>query len=788
MKFNFKQISAVVASIMLGVTGIAGAIAANYPKPFVTDHAGSFAVVYGSDAATSDQTQATNIAEQLQDMVGTASLGEEYYKFEKTSTKFHLGDNITQVISASIDDDELPTLLGEGKYIDDDNDEFDYTQKIDMGPNLQLTMFEDNDYAEDEPTVGFKVPNGVTILNYTLDFSDEPLISDLTTTDLPLMGKTYYILSNSSTSSSTYLKLTLLDSADSAVVSEGETKTISGHDVSISFISSTEVKLDVDGEVTSTLEEGETQKLADEDYVGIKDIMYVSKDTGISSVELSIGSGKLELTSESEIQINDETVSGIYAYLTNSTAAIDTSTVTLDKIVIKWDADEDTFITETSSATMPGFEIVKLYFDGLDYPAEETIQIQQGGELYATLENFPLKDGPADIDFLYATTAGTFIGIGKDGDDLLVTSNATSGTQNITFDSDTDAYFVVSWSDGSDAESYLMRCSNFVLDGSNNETDIQYYKDGSWTNAKSGAQNTDTFSLGNAELAVGNIIRTGHSVSIWNNSGNTGLNGTLYSEEGMKIHLPRHITNFTVDNSTGAWNTSVNATAFSLHMEEEDKDDAKGAGDDIYVVIGWDSSGTAEVEVSNYSTTNADATSREIDDTDVWRDFAYSELATELLFNKPSSGQKSLKVMYHGTEVEAGVYISSPESTDGGDLGDVLVTDAEVSAVQGRNLIVVGGTAVNTVAAELIDVPYPTKTDAWTAATGVGTGQLLIQSFNSPYQTGKIAVLVAGYEAADTTAGAQRLINQPSTIDTTVGNKYVYQTGTSGTSTLVSGP
>jgi hypothetical protein len=64
---------------------------------------------------------------------------------------------------------------------------------------------------------------------------------------------------------------------------------------------------------------------------------------------------------------------------------------------------------------------------------------------------------------------------------------------------------------------------------------------------------------------------------------------------------------------------------------------------------------------------------------------------------------------------------------------------------------------------------------------GVGSGQFLIQAFNSPYSSGKVALLVAGYDAQDTINSAKYLTTQ--TVDTAVGKKYV---GTSATqATLV---
>ncbi len=90
-------------------------------------------------------------------------------------------------------------------------------------------------------------------------------------------------------------------------------------------------------------------------------------------------------------------------------------------------------------------------------------------------------------------------------------------------------------------------------------------------------------------------------------------------------------------------------------------------------------------------------------------------------------------------------------------------------------MVVVGGSCINSVAANLIGGQYCGS--AWTEKTGVGTGQFLIKSYAGKYTAGKIALLVAGYEAADTTVAATAL--KTKVIDT--AKEY---TGTTSTTTV----
>jgi len=815
MKLNFRKISAIGASLLMtGMTlGVAAAVA--YPAPFIDGASSNVAIVYGTGEGASivDGIQSGHIQADLQTRMGGSSgssdsvIGGDSYKFEKTSTMFHLGDGYT-TIKSTLDKDELPTLLDDGKFIDNDNDEIDFTQKIVMDSVNTLTMFDDDDYEENSPSIGFSIADAATIATYTITFTDSLLMTDMPTADLPLMGKTYYVLSNTSTT------LTLLDSAEETVLSEGETATVNGKTVTIEFIGSAEVKLNIDGEVTNSLAEAETFKLLDGSYVGIKDILYDSKQGSISKVEFSIGSGKLKLSdSDAEVQINDENIAGVESDFSLSANV-------LTNIEIAWKASDTTFVTETNSVVMPGFEAVTLSFGGLTYPTEETIEVKKGGTTYASLNNFPFKTGNKNLYFLYGDST-SFTGLGKTATTKLLTD--ANADVNITFDKDTDDYFVASWTDASTgSQSYLMRATNFITESSVDKADIQYWSGEAWATTKSKAVTTDEISLDGIYLTVGAISNTENTVEIWNTSANTATSitsfNTLYSKEGMTVYLPYENTTAVSHNASGGFATAAAAcasfnglranttgeiytgtltynvtttnaiattaacsTTFLLSMKEEDKSGNVYSGDWLNFTIGWDSSSTAEVEVSGVATSNTDATSAEIGTTDVWRDFTYSALATEILWNKPSSGQKSVQVVYHGDEVAANVRISSADAvittgeagTDGGVLGEILYKDSEASNFATKNLIVVGGSCINSAAAALLGGSYCGAD--FTANAGAGAGEFVIKGYETSSITSELALLVAGYDVADTINAATYLRNN--IVDTSSSYK-----GTSATS------
>jgi hypothetical protein len=755
MKKLFRKAITVLGGAALIGSTVGIAAAASYPEPFTSNTA----IVVGANAALSDNLAATNIAADLDAnavTTGTTTISTDgdSYKFEKTSTKLHLGDSITS-IKTDLDEDEMPVLLNDGTYTDSDNDEFDFTQKITM-TSASLSMFDDNDYSSDDPSVGIKYNSGDTVLTYELEFTDLPLIADMDSTDLTIMGKEYYVLD------AAYNQLTLLDAASDAIVAEGETSTITAggktYTVSIEYVADGSTKLNVNGEITNTLAPGETYKLDDGSYLGLKEVLYSAKDTGISKVEFSIGNGKLILGDDGDtVQMNEDNVDGVTSTITNSTTS-------MEKVSITWATDDEEFVADDSVVTMPGFEAVSLSFTGLEYPTEEVVELAAEGDESLVLKNFPLKDSTEDINLLYTSGGAGFVGLGKDSDEQLVT-----GTTSISFDGDTDSYFVASWTDGRDAESYLMRATNFKIDDSVNKTSFQYMKDGSWTDVKTDRKATDEFSLGNVELTVGAINKVDKTVAVTNASTQTSFD-TLYSAEGLKVMLP-------LDSLTSTTSPYINLsaatapTSYVVKFVEEDKDGDIAQGD------AFNATATVASSKVTVGTVYGEAGAAEIGDTDVYRDFIYSALATEILHDRSDSDQKSVKFMYHGDEVEAGVYLTSADAVmmDGEDAGVMTVKDSEVSTVSGKNLVVVGGSAINSVAAELLGGAYSEA--MFTSATGVGAGEFLIQSFD---RAGKTALLVAGYNAADTEKAATYLLNND--VDTTVGTKMK---GTSATEATV---
>lgn len=165
-------------------------------------------------------------------------------------------------------------------------------------------------------------------------------------------------------------------------------------------------------------------------------------------------------------------------------------------------------------------------------------------------------------------------------------------------------------------------------------------------------------------------------------------------------------------------------------------------------------------------------------DADLW--------GTIVTIDSGDSDQKTATISYPDEQIYAQVYVAendatiTPGSTSSGsvvELGSITVEDSDISSVSDKNLIVIGGSCINSVAAKMLGSDSAICGADFTTKTGVGADQFLIEAMASPYNAAKVAVLVAGYEAADTEKAVTYLTKVMPATD--AGKKYK---GTSATS------
>jgi hypothetical protein len=148
--------------------------------------------------------------------------------------------------------------------------------------------------------------------------------------------------------------------------------------------------------------------------------------------------------------------------------------------------------------------------------------------------------------------------------------------------------------------------------------------------------------------------------------------------------------------------------------------------------------------------------------------------------DQTDSDQYSVTLSYPDDQTVAMIYIDSLADGSGSNtLGNVNVMDDELasSGMSSKNLIVVGGSCVNSAASTLLG--NAGCGSSWTAATGAGSGDWIIQTFANPWASSKVATLVAGWEQGDTANAATYLTTQEPI--TNVGHKLTGTTATAAT-------
>lgn len=781
MKLNFKKVASVMAcTAMLGSTMGLAAAANTYPAPFVVSGASDVAIVYGS-GADSDRVAALGIGTSLQTSVATATVasgtvtltGEgDKVKLEGPSNKLNINDAITDVKVTDITYSDMPTLLAKKTYTSYESNSYDYEQKLTFYANINVTHFQSNDYKSRTPAIGISVPRATNLLNYTLTFTKTAL-SDISTaarltgfenSKITLLGKEYTILQAYNGTTAANTKLVLMGGASSDVIALNEEQEISvngkTYKITLTYVDSTKAKFTVDGVASPDIASGGTWKMADGTVLGIKALNYQAFAGGVMSVDYTLGAEKVTIEGGQNLLVNDLTVDDITGAITRADSGTKAG---ISKIILTWKPNSNSFVTADQSLEMPGLKSVKLVMTGFITPKTETIELTNNGNSIIQLKA-PIKQGTASIDLAYANNSN-IIGTGTSATAQLRTSNNTMMTYNTT----TDSYFISSWSTTTAGETYLLRATTRQSAGLNYTTitdgltATQYCVD---------KQAADTCSIGSVVLTLNNVYTDAINLSI-NTAG--GFN-TLYTPGGAKMYLPFSVAGGTANGDTGYFNSSH--TSWKLAMLESDKNNniAGGGGINLTMILT-----TNRVDLSTIlfaPSFSSGGTSSGIQDpksNNNYNGFVRSALATELQYTTGLT-QNTAKILYHGGESYADVYITSPEVGTTAQATILTVKDSEITdAAKAANLIVVGGSCINTVAAKLLGSEAPLCGAAFTTATGVGTDQFLIETFANPYATTKVATLVAGYEAADTTNAANALKTK-TTIDLSSGKKYTGNT------------
>lgn len=771
-KLFHKAITVLGGLTLIGAT-LSGALAASYSSLTGSNTA----VVVGASALASDSTAAATVVADLG--VGTGSVvveGGDSFKLETSYKKFNMGDDFSNVI-ATLNEDHMEGFLAEGTYRDKDNVEMDYSQSITFpttGPALQY--FSDRNYNDKEETLGFNIAKDAEILKYKLDLEGE--LNEAVGVDIPLLGGTYYVSKVNTTGTHT---IELFDASSVVEVEEGQTTTITvgekTYEVSVSHISTGKARVTVNGKSLGNMNKDETQKLSDDSHLLLKEVYVSSKESIPSSVEVTIGSGSIKLTNGAAVRIADKDVKGLKATTVNDASGV---------IEIEWTATETkgTFLTEEDNELiMPGFQSLKLVYGGVESSDLEETAVVPGEELVLSLE---LKDGSIDLPILSydSSRVGYGVIVGNDDGNVFLTpeSSGTYGGKVIVFDvaytgngssytevreSMEDNMIIVSSArtSGEEYRSQVYKVDEVNLDDA--ELTLSSLVDGSTFTLKDGREVT----RGNVKFEYTNgTARTGTSndgtpstlsISPTVSGTYTVVHDKIYTANGLTVNLDFTKLVGAADKAT--FNSLGNLSHFTL-LEPDYEGKLSDEGFKLNVKVNSDD----DLEVDGYALVTAAET--KVKTKDVTTGYLNTRMASRFEFDEADSNKFSIFV--GNEEAIADVSIASGSARVTTSTGAVPLKDSEVSGVD-KNLVVVGGSAINTVAAELLGGSY--RGTEFTEHTGVGEGQFMIKAFN---RGGKTALLVAGYEAADTTRAVSYLLENAKSISLTDGEGKVYSTAT----------
>lgn len=774
MKFNFRKIASVFASaVMLGSTvGIAAA--ASYPTPFT---GGDVAIVYTSLNPTSvgsasDLAAATSIQADLAKSVtttSTATIGGEAKAVETSGQKLYLGDYMNGTKEA-FTKTELPTILADGTVNDEDGTAFDYTQKI-LVPNTRVLYGKTIDNLA-TPVLYVDFSTSSQTYSDQIVFPTAINSTKLANKDITLFGKKYTF--TGSASDLTKSKVVLFENSEGKTIKSGESTSVTvggtSYDIAITSVESdTKAVITVNG-VSQTVTESNSYKVAGLD-VYIKSVIGPNVAGETRAVEVYVGSSKLVLEDGNSVVKGTKTIYGTTTTITESGGKISKISVAVTPYSLD---DRVRYLKLGDTFSDPVFGAFKITFSsaskGLDDSSKDSVEIKASGEQKGRLK-FTNKAGKDYDQEMFKPSA--------------VTVNPTTGLANASslYQADTtysknattlgfDTYDVIASATGVAHENdYVITRNNEYsqiwqvsrIDVVNKRIVMRDMGGSDQTVSLSDATIGSTATLSLADGSTATLNMTGNGTSNALNITVSKADPVLYTKGGAKIDLSHLADPVTYNQSAGQiivteetsyndgdFKTNTAATLGTSFNATWLYDRATRTGNDIYLSGMAFNDGTTGISVGDYDTyylTN------------------YGTFVKSL-----GQNDKIVNVYYPSTAVSYGVFIGDATKTG----GVQVYKDSETSSFQNNNLIVVGGSCVNAAAAKMLGSDSMLCGEDFTAKTGVDgmSTKFIIETLASPYNSGKIAVLIAGWEATDTKDAATKFLEGKD--DLTVGKSQLY--------------
>ncbi len=342
MKFNFRKISAIGASILMAGMSLGVAAAANYPVPFVSGGVADVAIVYGTGTGVSslDLLEAGHIQSNLQSyMTGTtgaaATTSGETVALDSSSDRIWLNTSLNSVKS-TLTKTDLPTVLADYTFEGDVSSKLTATIKLIAGETTDAlvgdehtgtVIFSKQPKSSNDPSIGISLGTSATaypLYNATvsmsaINFTDD----DSEGEDIVLFGQSFTISADTDLTS-----LVLLKEAEKASLSTDSptaTVTVGGADYTVELISASDTAATI--QITNSAGVSESKEVNEADSKKINGLQVAVKTADETNLKLSasviVGVDKMTLTNGAAVTTGDsaEPIDGTYAYIKGGTGA-----------------------------------------------------------------------------------------------------------------------------------------------------------------------------------------------------------------------------------------------------------------------------------------------------------------------------------------------------------------------------------------------------------------------------------------------------------------------------------
>ncbi len=809
-KKTIKRIIALgTGASMVGATlfGAMAADLADYPTQYIKDGAFAGVLVVGDKAAAEDVIGVSDIAVSLQfaatravSVTGgsTLSASGEAWLVQKGSTNVM---EMSEVKSGYLNEESIATITG-GSYIDDAElpnllASGSTTNSKGVSPYEQRLYFEDATtgqvkYMEDREDVTgdfLYFQSGKQIARYELEFTSSlesdiddsagsatatgDYLTDIDDVEITMLGKPYTIVTARRNGNKPgNVTLTLMGGAVRDTLLEGSTKTYTidstDYEVTLDFVDSNSAKFTVNGDASRDMLDGDTDKVAGV-TLGVSEILYQAYAGGVHTATFFLGAQKLFIKDTSisdtlysnELKVDDETIDGSYVSIEGSD---DSATFKIDKIVVNMSADDDYYIpaggklSENPELSEPDLLFTRgwdIEYQGLSDEPFNEIRIKTAGSDDYELE---FVDGSGNIAKfpLINVVADDNIRFGDNNDDLIVAENRT-----IT----KDDYFIITDESDTNGErkSYALRyrgadklsADNPVIKfddlGSGERIERTLSAPSAQTDVAIGFDTTPLSEV--AQIKLGGGIFRVFNVTTAASTKDFDIVVDLDADNSLTVE------GVSINTKYGAFVNITNSSAKGITVEidtvnSDDYDDKNPSP------LIFDLNATSG-EVRLVLSPSQNHTFRAPDDDDK-NTYAYTTYGAFVKRSTPTSDPQEVVVQYPQNQRLPQVFISAAgttytataATTEGAvsiqriDVGATKLA-SEVPNIKAVNAILVGGPCANAASAAIMDSGADC-TEGFTP----GVGKINLYENN-----GNVAMLVAGYSAADTRNAAAVVAN-----------------------------